>query len=81
MNEEQQDRPDSNSLLELIPSINDLPIPGKVKTNAIIALAKGIGNLITALIDIPTAYLERVSYSIRSKTAAEAFVIKSDILS
>ena len=77
MSEKNQDKPENESLLDLFPSIDEIPLPGKVKTNAVLALAKGIGNLITALIDIPTAYLERISYSTRAKTAAEAIVIKA----
>jgi len=52
--------------MDIIPSIDGIPIPEKVKSNAIIALAKGVGNLITNIIDIPNAYIERFSQGIRT---------------
>jgi Protein of unknown function (DUF2806) len=61
-----------------IPGLTDVAtIPAKVKTNAIIALANGVAGLIKAALDIPTAYLERVSEGVRTRTKAEQHVALS----
>lgn len=77
MSEEEQDRSGRDKLSELIPWIDELPIPGKIKKNTILALAKGVGNLITSALDVPIALFEGVSYKIRAKTAAEDIVRKA----
>ncbi len=63
--------------MDIIPSIDGIPIPEKVKSNAIIALAKGVGNLITNIIDIPNAYIERFSQGIRTGTAVQSAIQKA----
>ncbi|MEK6407666.1 MAG: DUF2806 domain-containing protein [Acidobacteriota bacterium] len=58
--------------------LSDLPgglsIPAKIKQNAILALANGVAGLITAALDIPTAYLDRVSEVARAKTEGKVTV-------
>ena len=52
-------------------------IPDKIKNNALIAIGKGVGKLITAGLEVPTAYLEGITQGIRNKTEGEQFVAKS----
>ena len=51
-----------------------LSIPAKIKQNAILALANGVAGLITAALDIPTAYLDRVSEVARAKSEGKVTV-------
>lgn len=66
-----------DEITDLIANIDGIPVPAKVKENTIKALAKGVGDLLTNLIEIPNAYLERISFGIRTKTTAEAVITKA----
>ncbi|GGC42396.1 hypothetical protein GCM10011386_38260 [Parapedobacter defluvii] len=64
----------NKSLLELIKSVS---IPEIIKNNAIIALANGLGKIISSGAEIPVAYFERISQNIKAKGNAEVKMINA----
>jgi hypothetical protein len=66
--------------MELPDLPDNLPLPNNIKRNAILALANGVAGLITAALDIPTAYLNRVSEVARAKTEGKVTVMRAAAL-
>lgn len=64
----------NNSLVELIKS---LPIPDIIKNNAITALSKGIGKIISSAADLPVAYFETQSKIIKAKGEGKVKLINT----
>lgn len=67
---------ETSNPLDLIEFADGLPIPPQVKKNAIKALASGIAGLITATLDVPTAYFERLAAVIRARGEGEVAITK-----
>lgn len=61
----------------LIELIKNIPIPDIIKNNAITALAKGIGKIISSASDVPVAYFEQQSKLIRAKGDGKVQLIHS----
>lgn len=55
--------------------LSSFELPEGIKKNAITALAKGIGNIVTSTLDIPVAYLDGVGQDIRSRAKARELII------
>ena len=66
-----------NSFLQLYESVNSLPVPGWIKKNILIALAKGIGNLAVSALDWPTAWFEAKARELRAKAKGNETVQES----
>lgn len=65
---------DNKGLIELLKNI---PIPDIIKNNAITALAKGIGKIITSASNIPAAYLDSISSEITARSNARIKLIET----
>lgn len=65
---------ENKGLLELLKNI---PIPDIIKSNAITALAKGIGKIITSASNIPISYFDSISSEITAKSNAKIKLIES----
>ena len=63
---------EKKGFLELLKSI---PIPEGIKNNAITAIAKGVGKIITSASDIPVTYFESISAEITAKSKAKIKLI------
>lgn len=61
----------------LIELLKNISVPDIVKNNAIKALAKGIGSIITSVSDIPVAYFEQQSKFIRAKSDGKILLINA----
>lgn len=63
-----------NKLITFLEDINKIPLPGWIKNNILLALGKGVGKLIIAGFDWPTAFFESKAEDIRSKTEANKLI-------
>ena len=59
---------EENNIIKIIETLNAIPIPNWIKKNVMLALGKGIGNLIIASLDFPTAILESKSMKVRTRS-------------
>lgn len=69
MNQEENNelsKPDSVEAEDILAMVDGIPLPPAVKKN----LWKSLGRLVTGLVDIPVAYLESKSESIKGETVA-----------
>src|SRR5580765_6190226 len=62
------------SIVRFFETLNEVPVPRWIKKNILTALSTGIGNLIEAGLDVPTAWLESKSSEIRARTKGNQVV-------
>lgn len=65
---------EDNKLINFFETLNSIPLPSWVKKNILIALSKGVGQLITAGFDWPTAWLEAKAKELRAKADGNILV-------
>jgi len=58
---------ENNKVVVFFETLNSIPLPGWVKNNILIALGKGVGQLITSGLDWPTAFFETKAKELRAK--------------
>ena len=69
-----QTESEKNGLMEFLKNI---PIPDIIKNNAVTALAKGVGKIITSASNIPASYFDSISSEITAKSNAKIKLIES----
>ena len=57
--------------------LRSIELPDSIKENALIAIAKGVGSLITTTLDVPVAYLEGLAQDLRKRTEARGLIIEN----
>lgn len=57
--------------------IKEFTVPDIIKNNAVVALAKGIGNIITSASNIPTSYFNSIANEISAKSQAKIKMIEA----
>ena len=66
-----------NRIVEFFETVNSIPIPGWIKKNVLTSLGKGVGNIIIAGLDLPTAWFESKSREMRAKSTGNEEVQKN----
>ena len=61
----------------LMEFLDNIPFPGIIKNNAVTALAKGVGKIITSASNIPVSYFDAISSEITAKSNAKIKLIES----
>lgn len=61
----------------LMEFLENIPIPDIIKNNAVTALAKGVGKIITSASNIPVSYFDSISSEITAKSNAKIKLIES----
>jgi hypothetical protein len=65
---------EEKGIVKLFETLNSIQVPSWVKKNILVALGKGVGQLITAGLDVPTAWLESKSKELRAKATGNETV-------
>lgn len=66
--------PENNKIIMFFETLNNIPLPMWIKQNILTALSKGIGQLITAGFDWPTAFLESKAKELRARSEGNNIV-------